>query len=89
MSDVEAKLAKYIDNTEKVLSELSLSAVPGVSQKGVAEVLSLARSYFQDAQHFRRSGEHLVGLVAVVYCSGLLDALRTLGLASYRWSSEV
>jgi len=89
MSEAETKLAKYLDDTGKVLERLSLSEALGVSREKVSEVLGLARSYFRDAQHFQRSGEHLVGLVAVVYCSGLLDVLRALGLVSYRWRPEV
>jgi len=89
MSDVESKLEKYLEDTGKVLEELSVCGALAAGRGEISDVLRLARSYFQDAQHFQRSGEHLVGLVAVVYCSGLLDALRTLGLVSYRWRGEV
>jgi len=61
VSDVESKLRKYLDDTGKVLEELSASGALAVGRDGISEVLRLARSYFQDARHFQRSGEHLVG----------------------------
>jgi len=80
---VEEKLAKYLESLREVLDEVELKE----GSKEAQEVLDLARRYYLDALHYL-SRDPLTALICVVYSEGLLDALRFLGLASFKWPFE-
>ncbi|MCD6410149.1 MAG: DUF357 domain-containing protein [Candidatus Verstraetearchaeota archaeon] len=74
-------VAKYITGVERALQQLRDARLDGKA----AEVLDLARRYYEDAKHYVERGEHLTGLVCIVYSEGLLDALRILGFVEFSW----
>ncbi len=78
---VEELVAKYIAGVEKALQQLREVKLEGKA----AEVLDLARRYYEDAKHYMERKEHLTGLVCIVYSEGLLDALRILGFVEFSW----
>jgi FAD synthetase len=83
-------VAKYIDNTCRVFQEIKTSAIEEVKldKERVYEVIEYARNYFEDAKYHRDQKKFEVALTSVAYCEGLLDALRLLGVAEFRWPTK-
>jgi uncharacterized protein len=78
-------LERYLRLTREALSVVR----PGVPERsflrgGSEDVLSMARSYLADAEHFRESGDRERALAAVSYAHGWLDAGVRLGLLDGR-----
>lgn len=80
MEELRARLSRYLGSLGKVFEEVTLKSHSAL----VEDVLDLARRYYLDALHYRDS-DPLTAMVCVVYSEGLLDALRLLGLASFKW----
>ena len=83
-------VAKYIVNTSRVFQEIKTSAAGEVrlDKERICEVIEYARNYFEDAKYHRDQKKFEVALTSVAYCEGLLDALRLLGVAEFRWPTK-
>ncbi|MCK4614062.1 MAG: DUF357 domain-containing protein [Thermoplasmata archaeon] len=77
----EEKIDHYLDITSRALGKIKIIA-PGPShlQKAAEDFLTMARSYYQDARHFREKGDFINAFAAVNYAHGWLDAGARLGL---------
>jgi len=56
-----------------------------IDQEKIREVVETAKRYLEDAKYYREKEKLETSLAAVVYCEGLLDALRFLGIAEFSW----
>jgi FAD synthetase len=82
----EQLVTKYLKNTEKVFEEIRLSQmIRKLDGKKILYVLDLAKSYLKDGKFYKENGKFETALASVVYCEGLLDALRLLGLVEFQW----
>jgi len=84
---LEALVAKYIRNTGQVFAEIKIAQnKPTLIDKGkVNEVLEIAKHYFADAKYYQGKNKFETSLVSIVYCEGLLDALKLLGAVEFLW----
>ena len=83
---LEALTKKYIGSAEKVLKELQQTKGSiTVAEQDVAEVLSWAADYLEDAKYYKAQGNLETSLTSVAYCEGLLDTLRLLGAVKFEW----
>lgn len=84
---LEALVAKYIRNTGQVFTEIKIvenkSAL--IDEEKIEEVIETARRYFADAKYYQEKSKFETSLVSVVYCEGLLDALKMLGAVEFSW----
>jgi len=86
---LEALTSKYIRSAEKVLNDLQRTrAQVSVSEEDVVKVLRWASDYLEDAKYYKAQGKFETSLTSVVYCEGLLDALRLLGAVKFEWSTN-
>ena len=86
---LETLTAKYIGSAEKVLKELQKTPMPiSISEVMVADVLSWAVNYLEDAKYYKAEGKLETSLTSVAYCEGLLDALRLLGAVKFEWPTS-
>jgi hypothetical protein len=80
---------KYIENSDKVLSEITLSqGTVTLSQEKILAVIEYAKRYLSDAKYYREKKQFKTSLAAVCYCEGLLDALRLLETVEFTWSNS-
>ena len=84
--DINKKLDKYLEMTEKALSLVKTSAT---KDERSDDFLSMARAYFSDAKHFREKGDLLTALAAVSYAHAWLDAGARIGLFEVDNSSNL
>jgi len=86
---LEALVAKYIRNTEQVFAEIRIAQKPTlITKEKVKEVIETAKHYFADAKYYQEKNKSETSLVSIVYCEGLLDALKLLGVAEFSWSPK-
>jgi uncharacterized protein len=77
----EQKIEKYLDTTARAMAKLKLVQPEPSHLRTVAEdFLTMARSYYADAQHFARAGDRVNAFACVNYAHGWLDAGARLGL---------
>lgn len=83
-------VAKYIHNTRQVFAEIQVSQNKSTSidQEKIMEVIETAKHYFADAKYYEAKSKFETSLVSVVYCEGLLDALKLLGTVEFSWSPK-
>ena len=83
---LEALVAKYIVSAEKVLKEMQRTkGAVNVTEKNVACILGYVNNYLEDAKYYMSQKKFETSLASVVYCEGLLDALRLLGAVKFEW----
>jgi hypothetical protein len=83
---LEALVAKYIVSAEKVLKEMQRTkGTVNVTEKNVACILGYVNNYLDDAKYYMSQKKFETSLASVVYCEGLLDALRLLGAVKFEW----
>ena len=77
----DEKIAKYLDITRQALDKLRI-AVPERSfgRKAADDFLNMANSYYNDALHFRETGDIVNAFAAVNYAHGWIDCGARLGL---------
>ena len=81
---LEALVAKYIVSAEKVLKEIQRTkGAVNVTEKNVASILGYVNNYLEDAKYYMSQKKFETSLASVVYCEGLLDALRLLGAVKF------
>ena len=83
---LEALVAKYIVSAEKVLKEIQRpKGAVNVTEKNVASILGYVNNYLEDAKYYMSQKKFETSLASVVYCEGLLDALRLWGAVKFEW----
>jgi len=86
---LEALTAKYISMAEVIFKELKRAQTPiSLTEESVADVLSYANDYLEDAKYYKSQGKLETSLTSVAYCEGLLDALRLIGAVNFEWPSN-
>lgn len=86
MTTVNRLLAKYIQNTERVIAEIKLyHESVHVDQEKTRSIVDVAKRYLNDAKYYQENQKYETGLVSVAYSEGLLDGLRLLDLAEFEW----
>ncbi|MFQ5907956.1 MAG: DUF357 domain-containing protein [Thermoplasmata archaeon] len=78
---LEAKLEKDLELTKRALEAVEVIA-PERSYVGqiAQDYLGMARAYYEDATHFRKTGRSVEAFAAVNYAHGWLDAGARLGV---------
>lgn len=87
---LEVLVAKYISNTAKAFAEIKIvksKSLPLIEEK-ILEVMEAANRYFVDAKYYQEKNKFETSLVSIVYCEGLLDALKLLGAVDFSWSAR-
>ena len=83
---LETLVTKYIASTEKVLKEMQRTkGLTSVAEGSIDNILGYVTAYFKDAKYYKNQKKFETSLTSVVYCEGLLDALRLLGVVKFEW----
>jgi FAD synthetase len=79
--------AKYIRSTEQVFTKIKITQNKSTSmnKERIMEVIETAKHYFADAKYYEEKNKFETSLVSIVYCEGLLDALKLLGAVEFSW----
>ena len=78
--------SKYIQNTERVFAEIKITQGSiTVDEEQISGVIETAKRYLEDAKYYQKRKKLETSLASVVYCEGLLDALRFLGIVEFSW----
>jgi FAD synthetase len=84
---LEELATKYIRNTGKAFAEIKIvqnkSAL--IDEEKIEGVIETAKLYFADAKYYHEKNKFETSLVSVIYCEGLLDALKLLGAVEFSW----
>ena len=63
------------------------AAIEQIEREGIkSEVIDIAKAYLKDSMYYLSRGDTFTALATIAYAEGLLDALRLLGMANFRWS---
>ena len=73
-SEVEERLEKYLELTKKAMEKVVVKAETEKEKAQAEDFLSMAKSYYSDALHFKEKGEFVTALAAVSYAHAWLDA---------------
>jgi len=77
----EERIDRYLEVTKRALEKLKIAAPERSFGKRLAEdFLEMATSYYNDAVHFRGSGDLITAFAAVNYAHGWLDCGARIGL---------
>ena len=77
----EERVEKYIDLTARALAKLKVAAPERSFGRRLADdFLSMARSYFSDAQDFANKGDLVNAFACINYAHGWLDCGARMGL---------
>jgi hypothetical protein len=77
----EEKIDRYLSITKKALDKLIIAApARSYGRKLADDFLEMATSYYNDAKHFRESGDLVTAFAAVNYAHGWLDCGARIGL---------
>lgn len=77
----DEKIEKYLQTTSRALDALRIAAPERSFNRRMAEdFLKMARSYFDDALHFREQGDLVNAFASVNYAHGWLDCGARIGL---------
>jgi hypothetical protein len=83
---LEALLSKYIASAETVLKEMQRTkGLITVAEERIDTILGYVTAYLKDAKYYKDQKSFETSLASVVYCEGLLDALRLLGAVKFEW----
>ena len=86
---LETLTSKYIASTEKILKQMQRTeGAVNVTEENVADILSYVNNYLEDAKYYMSQKKFETSLASVVYCEGLLDALRLLGAVKFEWPAS-
>ena len=87
---LESLVAKYIHDTGQVFAEIKIvqNKPTSLSREKIEEVIETAKHYFADAKYYQEKDKFETSLVSVVYCEGLLDALKLLGAVEFSWPAR-
>jgi FAD synthetase len=84
--DLELKYRQYSENLKRAFSSLHLPET--VEEEKAEEIVKLAEAYFKDSEYFKNMNMKVTALISMAYSEGLLDALRLLNLASFKWREK-
>jgi len=87
---LDALVAKYVRNTGQVFAEIKIvrhKSTP-IDKGKIEEVIETAKHYFADAKYYQGKNKFETSLVSIVYCEGLLDALKLLGAVEFSWPAR-
>ncbi len=77
----EEKIERYLDITARAMAKLKVAAPERPFGRRMADdFLNMARSYYEDAKHFRDEGDFVTAFAAVNYAHGWLDCGARIGL---------
>jgi hypothetical protein len=77
----DEKLEKYFDVTGRALKKLKELPPKGTHLDSISkDFLLMARTYYEDAKHFRKNNDYINAFAALNYAHGWLDAGARLGL---------
>ena len=84
----DEKLDKYFDVSKRALGKLNI-CVPKRSHlfKVAEDYLSMAKTYYEDAKHFREKGDYINSFAALNYSYGWLDSGARLGVFDVGYDS--
>lgn len=86
----EEKLEKYFKVTGDALKKLKLVSPKKTHLDEVAkDFLNMAKTYYEDAKHFKKKGEIVTAFAALNYAHGWLDAGARLGLWDVEHDSKL
>ncbi|MDH5268123.1 MAG: DUF357 domain-containing protein [Candidatus Bathyarchaeota archaeon] len=86
---LEELVSKYIQNSERVFTEIRVTQDPiEVDEEKAESVVETAKRYLEDAKYYQKRNRLETSLASVAYCEGLLDALRLLGIAEFSWRGK-
>jgi len=87
---LETLVAKYIRNTGQVFTEIKITQNKSASidKEKIVGIIESAKHYFVDAKYYQEKNKFETSLVSVVYCEGLLDALKLLGAVEFSWPAK-
>ena len=86
---LETLTSKYIASTEKILKQMQRTeGAVNVTEENVACILGYVNNYLEDAKYYMSQKKFETSLASVVYCEGLLDALRLLGAVKFEWPAK-
>ncbi len=90
MSELRKLVLRYIGNVERAFETMQILLDNNVliSKEKVGEIVDYAMRYLKDSKYYFDRNRFEVALASVVYCEGLLDALRLLGLVKFEWLTE-
>jgi len=75
------KLDKYFDVTGRAIEKLTLACPDKTHLDKIAkDYLLMAKTYFEDAKHFREKDDFINAFAALNYAHGWLDAGARLGV---------
>lgn len=85
---LQAIFIKYIQNSEKVFTEIKLKQdVVVLDEDKIREIIEYSKRYLDDAKYYGEKKQYETALAAVAYCEGILDSLRLLGMVEFKWPS--
>ncbi len=77
----DEKIDRYLDITKRALDKIVVAAPEKSFGRRMADdFLTMANSYYNDAKHFRESGDLVTAFAAVNYAHGWLDCGARIGL---------
>jgi FAD synthetase len=87
---LETLVSKYIRNTGHVFADINIvqNESTAIEKEKIETVIETAKHYFADAKYYYEKSKFETSLVSVVYCEGLLDALKLLGAVKFSWPSK-
>jgi hypothetical protein len=75
------KVKKYLEITKKALKKIKITAPErSYARKIALDFLNMAKSYYDDAEHFYKNESFVNAFACVNYAHGWLDAGARLGL---------
>lgn len=87
MEVLKTRVLSYLNSMKEVLGQIKLS-VSKVELEDVVKVAKLAEDYYKDSLYYLEKEDLVTSLVCIVYSEGLLDTLRMLNLAYFKWPFE-
>jgi FAD synthetase len=82
--------AKYIASTKRVLKEIRVAENQAkIKGHTIRRIINYVKDYVKDAEYYQEKERFEVGLTAIAYCEGLLDALKMLGTVNFEWPKNL
>ncbi|MBR2254362.1 MAG: DUF357 domain-containing protein [Candidatus Methanomethylophilaceae archaeon] len=77
----DERIDRYLDITRRALDKIVIAAPEKSFNRRLADsFMEMATSYYEDAKHFRETGDLVTAFAAVNYAHGWLDCGARIGL---------
>ena len=87
---MEKKYERYLDLTTRALAKVKIAEPKEIAWKESAEdMLMMAKTYYEDAKHFKEKGDLITAIAALSYAHAWLDAGARLGLFDVGGDNEL